>query len=170
MLTVVLVNPEIPPNTGNIGRLTLGTGCRLWIVGKPGFDLDENTAAKRAGLDYWEQVDWEQFSGWEEYRKPAASQRVLVTKYARRPYHSINYRRGAHLVFGGETQGVPDKVRDDPGLKPVCLPMKRRIRSYNLANSVAVVLFEALRQIHPGDFRQTPYSGKAPGEPTERSS
>lgn len=169
MLTVVLVNPEIPPNTGNIGRLTLGTGTRLWIVGEPGFDLDENTAAKRAGLDYWGRVEWRRFPGWRHYRREPASQRILVTKFADRPYHEVNYRSGAHLVFGGETKGVTEEVRNDPALEPVCLPMKNQIRAYNLANSVAVVLFEALRQIGPGDFRSTPYGEDSPGGGTGSS-
>lgn len=167
MFTVVLVNPEIPPNTGNIGRLTLGSGSRLWIVGQPGFDLDENTATRRAGLDYWDRVDWKRFSGWTSYRREPAPQRVLVTKFAERPYHDLNYRPGAHLIFGGETKGVPEQVQTDPELERVCLPMTNQIRAYNLANSVAVVLFEALRQIDPEDFRSTPYSDDATEGPTD---
>ncbi len=158
MLTVVLYRPEIPPNTGNIGRLTLGTGTRLRIVGKPNFKLDEESAVKRAGLDYWHKVQPVCHANWTDYLKTPCNNRYLLTKFADYPYHRVNYQKNDHLIFGGETRGVPDSVKNTPEIIPICLPMKQQIRAYNLANSVAAVLFEALRQISPDWFSRTPYS------------
>lgn len=160
MVSIVLYRPEIPPNTGNIGRLTLGTGCELVIVGEPEFELSQEAAVKRAGLDYWEQVAPRQFASWEDYDETAPDKRYLVTKFAETPYHQANFEAGDHLIFGGETRGVPDKVHQSGPVEPICLPMKKEIRAYNLANSVAAVLFEALRQTDPEWFDQTPYSNQ----------
>lgn len=158
MITVVLLNPEIPPNTGNIGRLTLGTNSRLIIVGKPEFDLSNNAALKRAGLDYWEKVDYTLYESWNEYKTATAANRVLVTKFASQPYSEINYKQNTHIIMGGENSGAPEEVHEDPDVQNVCLPMSDEIRSYNVCNATAVVLFEALRQLSPPWFRQTPYS------------
>lgn len=157
MLNVVLVNPEIPPNTGNIGRLTLGTGTRLHIVGEPNFDLDNDRALKRAGLDYWDDVDLTTHSGWTDYKTDRDGQFVLATKFADRTYDEISYEPNDSLIFGGETRGVPSTLAEDSDVVPVCLPMNDRIRSYNVCNTVTVLLFEALRQMDcPLD--RTPFS------------
>ncbi len=158
MISVILYRPEIPPNTGNIGRLTLGTESELIIVGKPEFELSREAAVKRAGLDYWDRVKPKQDKSWEEYLTRSANQRYLVTKFSDRPYHEANFTQGDHLIFGGENRGVPEKIHNSPEVTPICLPMKNKIRAYNLANSTAVVLFEALRQVEPEWFTQTPYS------------
>lgn len=157
MVNVVLVNPEIPPNTGNIGRLTLGTGTNLHIVGEANFDLQNDRALKRAGLDYWEDVDLKTHEDWSDYTSDRAGQFILATKFADRSYDEVSYERNVSLIFGGETQGVPSSVSDDPEVEPVCLPMTDDIRSYNVCNTVAVLLFEALRQIEDSDKR-TPFS------------
>lgn len=159
MFNVVLYKPEIPPNTGNIGRLTLGSGCKLSIVGEPLFELDNDSAVKRAGLDYWENVELQQYDDWTTYiDSDSPKSRFLITKFADRPYHSAEFYPGDHLIFGGETRGVPDSIQNSSTVKPICIPMKNEVRSYNLANSVAVVLFEALRQVNPDWFNNTPYS------------
>lgn len=157
MLNVALMNPEIPPNTGNIGRLTLGTGTNLRIVGEPSFDLENDRALKRAGLDYWEDVEPTLHANWDDYKRDVGGDYYLATKYAERSYREVRYREGDSLLFGGETRGAPAEVVEDPDVTPVCLPMNDRIRSYNVCNAVAVVLFEALAQIR-SDEQRTPYS------------
>ncbi len=158
MFTVVLYRPEIPPNTGNIGRLTLGTGSNLVIVGKPGFELTEEAAVKRAGLDYWDKVRPVCYPTWAEYCRAPVNNRYLLTKFSSKAYYQPDYCEGDHLIFGGETRGVPESIHSDPSVQPICLPMCNKIRAYNLANSVSAVLFEALRQVLPGWFTSTPYS------------
>ncbi len=157
MLSVVLFKPEIPPNTGNIGRLTLGTNSRLIIVGEPSFDLSQDAAVKRAGLDYWQKVDLKQYPDWKTYKNNTTGKRFLVTKFAETPYYRADFAENSHLIFGGETRGVSEKIHRDPEVTPVCLPMSGEIRSFNVCNTVAVVLFEALRQLNPDWFSGTPY-------------
>jgi len=160
MFTVVLLNPEIPPNTGNIGRLTLGTNSKLVIVGEPSFDLSNDSALKRAGLDYWEKVDFEVYENWTEYKEATEANRILVTKFASKPYSEIKYEPGSHIIMGGENSGAPDVVHNDPEIQRVCLPMSEEIRSFNVCNATAVVLFEALRQVSPPWFSKTFYSAQ----------
>lgn len=162
MISIVLYRPEIPPNTGNIGRLSLGTDSKLIIVGNPSFKLDSHTATKRAGLDYWENVTLDRYENWSAYKQNTCGQRIIVTKYATVPYSAKSFEPGTHLVFGGETRGLPEHIHTDPETESICIPMTEHIRSYNLANSTAIVLFEALRQIHPDWFQRTPYSGNSP--------
>lgn len=157
MLNVTLLNPEIPPNTGNIGRLTLGTGTNLHIVGNPSFDLETDQALKRAGLDYWEDVDLTLHPDWSTYRSDVDGDYYLATKYAERSYRDVDYSEGDSLLFGGETKGAPEEVVEDRAVTPICLPMNDRIRSYNICNAAAVVLFEALAQL-PSSPEKTPYS------------
>jgi tRNA (cytidine/uridine-2'-O-)-methyltransferase len=157
MFNVTLVNPEIPPNTGNIGRLTLGTGTQLSIVGEPNFDLRNDRMIKRAGLDYWEDVKLTEYADWESYKAATENNYFLVTKFAQRSYTDVDYQPGDNLIFGGETNGVPEKISNDPVVETICLPMSDAIRSYNICNSVAVVVFEALKQNDTGPA-QTPYS------------
>lgn len=162
MFDVTLVNPEIPPNTGNIGRLTLGAKSGLRIVGDPAFDLSDDAALKRAGLDYWEDVDLTRHESWANYKTETTGRYHLITKFAGAPYHRADFQPGDQLIFGGENHGVPDTVHEDPDVTAWCLPMSDRIRAFNVCNAVAVVLFEALRQNRPDWFSETPFSGDAP--------
>ncbi len=157
MLNVVLVNPEIPPNTGNIGRLTLGVGAKLHIIGKPSFDLDDDRDLKRAGLDYWEDVDLSTHDSWCKYKSDRDGQFIVATKFASCSYDEVKYKPDDSLIFGGETQGIPQSIAEEPEVIPVCLPMTENIRSYNVCNTVSVLLFEALRQ-NDIDPDRTPYS------------
>ncbi len=157
MFNVTLIRPEIPPNTGNIGRLTLGTGTDLTVVGDPNFDLRNDRMARRAGLDYWEEVDVNWIPDWDRYKSKTENRYFLATKFAETPYHHVGYQPGDNLVFGGETRGVSKKIVNDPDVNPICLPMNESVRSYNVCNAVAVIVFEALRQNHQGPER-TPYS------------
>ncbi|MFB6347022.1 MAG: tRNA (cytidine(34)-2'-O)-methyltransferase [bacterium] len=164
MFDVVLINPEIPPNTGNIGRLTLGSRCGLTVVGEPSFDLSDDAAVNRAGLDYWDQVNLNRFENWPEYKTSTSGSYHLISKFARTPYHRANFEPGDQIIFGGETKGAPQQVHDDPLVQSHCIPMSDAIRAFNVCNAAAVVLFEALRQNDPDWFSETPFSGQSPQE------
>jgi tRNA (cytidine/uridine-2'-O-)-methyltransferase len=146
MFNVVLIEPEIPPNTGNIGRLCLATRSRLHLVKPLGFSL-EDRQLKRAGLDYWEEVDvqlWDSFA--ELQRTQAASARYFfLTTKSGRPYYDVKFRDCDFLVFGRETKGLPENLLASNIDNCLAIPM-HRTRSLNLATAVAIVLFEAVRQ------------------------
>ncbi len=146
MFNVVLVEPEIPPNTGNIGRLCLATGSTLHLVGPLGFALDDRTL-KRAGLDYWKEVKvslWDSL-GELEAAQPAGSRFFFLTTKTQAPYHTVRFRPGDFLVFGRETKGLPEALLRARAAETITIPM-RGTRSLNLATAVAIVLFEAVRQ------------------------
>jgi tRNA (cytidine/uridine-2'-O-)-methyltransferase len=147
MFNVVLVEPEIPPNTGNIGRLCLATRSTLHLVGPLGFSIDDRTL-KRAGLDYWAEVDvqsWNSFAELQTAQNPVARYFFLTTK-SHRPYHAVQFQRGDFLVFGRETKGLPEALLRANGDQLLTIPMYGT-RSLNLATAVAIVLFEAVRQV-----------------------
>ena len=148
MLNIVLVEPEIPPNTGNIGRLCLATGARLHLVKPLGFSLDDR-ALRRAGLDYWREVDvklWDSLDEIFAAAKPEQRFHFLTTKVAR-AYWEARFEDGDFLVFGRETKGLPEPLlaarRDDC----LTIPMSGSTRSLNLATAVGIVLYEAVRQL-----------------------
>ena len=146
MFNVVLVEPEIPPNTGNVGRLCLATGSTLHLVEPLGFSL-EDRQLKRAGLDYWDEVDvqtWDSFAELQARQMPDARYFFLTTKTAF-PYYEINFQRGDFLVFGRETRGLPESLLQPNVARCITIPMQGT-RSLNLATAVAIVLFEAVRQ------------------------
>ena len=146
MFNVVLIEPEIPPNTGNIGRLCLATGSTLHLVKPLGFSTDDREL-KRAGLDYWKEVElrlWDSFADWERAIGADARTFFLTTK-SDRAYSDVRFRPGDFLVFGRETKGLPEALlaANPEGL--LTIPMQGT-RSLNLATAVAIVLFEAVRQ------------------------
>jgi tRNA (cytidine/uridine-2'-O-)-methyltransferase len=145
MFNVVLVEPEIPPNTGNVGRLCLATQSTLHLVGPLGFSIDDRQL-KRAGLDYWDEVDVREWASLEELQRtnPAARFFYLTTK-ARRPYFEVQFQAQDFLVFGRETKGLPERVLEQNRENCITIPM-HGTRSLNLATAVAIVLFEAMRQ------------------------
>ncbi len=147
-MNIVLVEPEIPPNTGNVGRLCAATRSTLHLVRPLGFRVDDRTL-KRAGLDYWQYLDWKVWDGLDEVRAaaPPEARFFFVTTRSRRPYTEVRYRPGDYLVFGRETAGLPQALLDANPESTVTIPMYHEsVRSLNLATSVAVVLYEALRQ------------------------
>ncbi len=147
MLNVVLVEPEIPPNCGNIARTCAATGSRLHLVRPLGFDIGE-AAVRRAGLDYWHLVDISVYDGLDDFfRRSGASDLWLATTKAPRPYTEACFRDGCWLLFGKETAGLPQELRTRYRDRCLRLPMRGEARSLNLANSVAVFVYEALRQI-----------------------
>lgn len=142
---VVLVSPEIPPNTGNIGRLCLATGATLHLVHPLGFSIDDR-ALKRAGLDYWQDVDVTHWANRQSYRAASAiGRRYLLTTKAARPYWEARFRPGDHLVFGCETKGLPESWLQEEEENCLTIPMAGA-RSLNLATAVGIVLYEAVRQ------------------------
>jgi len=147
MLHIVLVEPEIPPNTGNIGRLCLATGSRLHLVGPLGFDLDA-PALRRAGLDYWHRVDlhrWDAFAPLRAASATGASFHFFTTK-SRRPFWDAAFRDGDYLVFGRETKGLPESLLAENPEACLTIPIRDDARSLNLATAVGIGLYEALRQ------------------------
>jgi tRNA (cytidine/uridine-2'-O-)-methyltransferase len=145
-INVVLHEPEIPQNTGNIARICTATGARLHLIKPFGFSV-ENKHLKRAGLDYWEKIDITYYDNFEEFVKTISVENIyLFTKKATRSYAEISFSGDVYLVFGKETYGLHEEILD--AFKERCyrIPMRREARSLNLANAVAVVVFEALRQ------------------------
>jgi tRNA (cytidine/uridine-2'-O-)-methyltransferase len=146
VFNVVLIRPEIPPNTGNIGRLCLATRSTLHLVKPLGFSLDDRQL-KRAGLDYWDEVSlklWESFDALRRSQSRDANYFFLTTK-SKRPYYEVRFQRDDFLVFGPETKGLPENLLMANEDRCISIPM-HGTRSLNLANAVAVVLFEAVRQ------------------------
>jgi tRNA (cytidine/uridine-2'-O-)-methyltransferase len=147
MLDVVLYQPEIPPNTGNLIRLCANTGFRLHLIEPLGFMLDDKRL-RRAGLDYHERARVRTHADWAAFLAAVAPERVFaVSTRGRTGYHEPAYREGDALVFGPETRGLPDAVRESvPVEQRIRLPMRPAQRSLNLSNACAVVLYEAWRQ------------------------
>jgi tRNA (cytidine/uridine-2'-O-)-methyltransferase len=147
MLHVALVEPEIPPNTGNIARLCAATFTALHIVGATGFRMDDRTL-KRAGLDYWEHVDLRRHIDLERlYESLPNSRFVYLTTKSKRPYTDWEFKDNDCLVFGRETRGLPEELLAANAERCLTIPMpNENVRSLNLANSVGIVLYEALRQ------------------------
>ena len=148
MFNVVLVEPEIPPNTGNIGRLCLATRSTLHLIRPLGFSIDDR-ALKRAGLDYWAEVDVRYWNSLGELqaRQDAEARFFYLTTKCDRPYHQVRFLRGDFLVFGRETKGLPEALLRTHPQDLLTIPM-HGTRSLNLATAVAIVLFEAVRQLN----------------------
>ena len=148
MFNVVLIEPEIPPNTGNIGRLCLATRSTLHLVKPLGFSLDDREL-RRAGLDYWEEVDVHVWNSFEALRnaRPAGTRYLFLTTKSKRPYYEVKFEKDDFLVFGRETKGLPEDLLAANIDSCMTIPM-HGTRSLNLATAVAIVLFEAERQQH----------------------
>jgi tRNA (cytidine/uridine-2'-O-)-methyltransferase len=148
MLNIVLVEPEIPNNTGNIGRLCVGTGNRLHLIKPYGFEIT-NKNLKRSGLDYWVHLDWSEYNNVEEWisQIPDKSRVFLFSSKADKSYYEAQFHEGDWLVFGKESVGLSEEVLTQFE-NHLTIPMTDKIRSYNIANSVAFVVGEARRQIN----------------------
>ncbi|MBL8305508.1 MAG: tRNA (cytidine(34)-2'-O)-methyltransferase [Rubrivivax sp.] len=149
MFHIVLVHPEIPPNTGNVIRLAANTGCTLHLVEPLGFSM-EDKLLRRAGLDYHETAAVRRHASWEALlasEQPDTARCFAFTTHARLTFGEVTWRAGDWLVFGSETAGLPPKMRDSfPSGQQLRLPMRAGQRSLNLSNAVAVAVFEAWRQ------------------------
>jgi tRNA (cytidine/uridine-2'-O-)-methyltransferase len=146
---IALIEPEIPNNTGNIGRTCVGTYSELHLVGKLGFEINDRQL-KRAGLDYWQYLRWCHHPTWEEWWEQIENPKRIFffSKKAERLYDEVQYEAGDWLVFGKETKGLTDKILRTHKDQLVRIPIEGPIRSLNLASAVAVAIFEGLRQIH----------------------
>lgn len=144
---VVLHEPEIPNNTGNIGRTCVAACCRLHLIRPLGFELSEK-ACRRAGLDYWPRLDWADHADWDAYRASARPPRLwLLSTKATRSVFDVTLARGDHLVFGKETRGLPASILDAHPDSLVSLPMAAGERSLNVATAVCAVVYEGIRQL-----------------------
>jgi tRNA (cytidine/uridine-2'-O-)-methyltransferase len=151
LLHVVLYQPEIPPNTGNIGRTCVAIGAKLWLIKPLGFQINEKQL-RRAGLDYWPHLQWQAVENWDELAAaladPIAAGRLwLFTKHAHRPYTATAYHKGDILLFGSESSGLPPELHDRYPNQTLRVPMRPVVRSLNLSAAAAVVMYEAVRQI-----------------------
>ena len=146
LLHVVLHQPDIPQNTGNIGRTCVAVGAKLWLIRPLGFRLDEKLL-RRAGMDYWELVDWEAVESWEELKQRLAGRPWwALTKSGARLLWDAPFARGDVLVFGSETRGLPPSILAEQPERNLKLPMRSEVRSLNLASTVNTVVYEAVRQ------------------------
>lgn len=146
MLNIVLYEPEIPANTGNIGRTCVATGTRLHLIEPLGFRLDEKSL-KRAGMDYWKDLDVTTYIDFNDFmeKNPGAKIYMATTK-APNVYTDVKYEPDCYIMFGKESAGIPEEVLVEHKENSIRIPMLGDIRSLNLGNSVAIVLYEALRQ------------------------
>ncbi|MBL9037646.1 MAG: tRNA (cytidine(34)-2'-O)-methyltransferase [Archangium sp.] len=146
-LTLVLVSPQIPPNTGNVARLCACTGCKLVLVEPLGFSIDDKQL-KRAGLDYWDKVFLKLYPNWDAYvAGTPGARRFLFTALTGEFHWSVRYQPGDHLVFGAETTGLPHDVLTGSEGTPLTIPMLGDRRGLNLSTSVGIAAYEALRQL-----------------------
>ena len=145
-LNIVLFEPEIPANTGNIGRTCVATGTRLHLIEPLGFRLNEK-AIRRAGMDYWSDLDVTTYVNYEEFleKNPGAKIYMATTK-SRQTYTEVSYEPDCYIMFGKESAGIPEEILVNHPDTCVRIPMIGETRSLNLSNSVAIVLYEALRQ------------------------
>jgi tRNA (cytidine/uridine-2'-O-)-methyltransferase len=147
-MNVVLLEPEIPPNTGNVARLCAATKSTLHLIEPFGFKLDD-AQLKRAGMDYWQQVEWLRWKNWTEFAEqlPANARLWFIESHGAKNYSEVKFSPEDYLVFGRETAGLPKQLLDKHRENWLCIPMfNAKSRSLNLSNCVALVLFEALRQ------------------------
>lgn len=146
LLNVVLYQPDIPQNTGNIGRTCVAVGAKLWLIRPLGFRLDEKHL-RRAGMDYWQFLDWEAVDSWREVETRLPEARVwCLTKFATRLVWEADFSPGDILLFGSETRGLPAGIREAAPNRNLKLPMRDEVRSLNLASTVNSVVYEAVRQ------------------------
>ncbi|MGQ0634273.1 MAG: tRNA (cytidine(34)-2'-O)-methyltransferase [Planctomycetaceae bacterium] len=147
LLHIVLHQPDIPQNTGNIGRTCAAVGAKLWLVRPLGFRLDERHL-RRAGMDYWPLVDWEAVESWNELRERLAGRPFWqLTKTAKRLVWHAAFQPGDVLVFGSETRGLPASIIGEIPERNLKLPMHDQVRSLNLASAATAVIYEAVRQM-----------------------
>lgn len=146
LLNVVLHQPEIPQNTGNIGRTCVAVRAKLWLIRPLGYKLDDRYL-KRAGMDYWQHLDWEAVDSWKEVRQRLPDAGIwYLTKTATRLVWDARFSKGDILLFGSESRGLPPSVLNEQPANKLKLPMTDLVRSLNLASTVNTVAYEAVRQ------------------------
>jgi tRNA (cytidine/uridine-2'-O-)-methyltransferase len=146
-LSVALIEPQIPPNTGNIARLCAATEATLHLIEPLGFSVDDGEL-RRAGLDYWDDVDWWVHPHWRAFRDAVARERCLYfSAHGERSYLDAPYQARSVLIFGNETDGLPERIRGKYPERVFRIPMRPGIRCLNLATAAGIVLYEAIRQL-----------------------
>jgi tRNA (cytidine/uridine-2'-O-)-methyltransferase len=149
LLHIVLHEPEIPPNAGNVGRTCVAIGAKMWLVRPLGFKLNDYYL-RRAGLDYWDELEWEAVDSWDDLVAAlAAVGRTpgwFFSARATRPYTGVAYTRGDVLVFGSESSGLPRSLQERYADRLLTIPSRPQVRSLNLSNAAAIVAYEAVRQ------------------------
>ena len=146
MLNIVLHEPEMPANTGNIGRTCVAAGARLHLIEPLGFQINEKQL-KRAGLDYWDKLDVTIYDDFNDFlEKNSGAKIYMATTKSKQKYTDVNYEEDAYIMFGKESAGIPEEILVEHEEDCMRIPMNGDIRSLNLGNSVAIVLYEALRQ------------------------
>ncbi len=147
LLHVVLYHPEIPQNTGNIGRSCVAIGAKLWLVRPLGFQLDSRYL-KRAGLDYWEHLNWEAVDSWDEVQQRLPGRNVwCLSKFGQKAPWEVSFAAGDILLFGSEGSGLPASIREACAGNCLRLPMRPEVRSLNLASTANAIMYEAVRQL-----------------------
>ena len=145
-MNIILHQPEIPANTGNIGRTCVATGTSLHLIEPLGFRLDEKSI-KRAGMDYWQHLDLHTYVNFEEFKEKNPNAKIwMATTKAKHVYSDVEFGPDDFILFGKESAGIPEEILVDYEETCIRIPMLEQIRSLNLSNSVAIVLYEALRQ------------------------
>jgi len=156
-MNIVLFQPEIPANTGNIGRTCVATGTKLHLIEPLGFQLNKK-AIQRAGMDYWEHLDVTRYVNFDEFLMKNPDSRIyMATTKAKHTYTEVSYKENDYIMFGKESAGIPEEILIHYEKNCIRIPMMNNIRSLNLANSVAIVLYEALRQT---DFQEMKLEGE----------
>ena len=163
MINVVLFEPEIPQNTGNIMRTCAGTGVKLHLIKPLGFVLDESHI-KRAGVNYIDHCDYQVYENWEDFKSKNDGQFYYLTRYGKKTHTSFDYsnqEENIYLVFGKESTGIPKEILKNDLERCMRIPMNANIRALNLSNSVAIMVFEVLRQQDYRDLLRTePFKGE----------
>lgn len=156
-LNIVLYEPEIPANTGNIGRTCYATGTRLHLIEPLGFILNDKTL-KRAGMDYWKNLDVIRYDDWNDFKEKNPDAKIYyATTKGKHVHTDVNYEEDCYIMFGPESRGIPEEILVEHPDECVRIPMMGETRSLNLSNSVAVILYEALRQ---NNFSQMKLEGE----------
>lgn len=153
-MNIVLLEPEIPANTGNIGRTCVATGTKLHLIEPLGFKINEKEL-KRAGLDYWEHLDYERYPDYEDFRTKHPHAKIyMATTKARRTYADVSFGMDDYIMFGKESAGIPEEILVENEETCIRIPMLGETRSLNLSNAVSIVLYEALRQNRFADLEK----------------
>ncbi|MEG1009177.1 MAG: tRNA (cytidine(34)-2'-O)-methyltransferase [Clostridia bacterium] len=153
-LNIVLVEPKIPQNTGNIARTCAAIGATLHLVYPLGFSIDEKQV-KRAGLDYWDKLNIIEYKSLDEFKSRVNTNINLVTTKSKYVYTDVKYNEDSYLIFGSETKGLNEDYLKENFESTIRIPMSKNIRSLNLSNSVAIVAYEALRQLQFNDLEKS---------------
>lgn len=163
MINIVLYNPEIPHNTGNIMRTCAGTETKLHLIKPLGFSLDEK-AVRRSGANYIKETDYEVYENWEDFLSKNEGQFFISTRYGKKPHTDFNYSNSddnIYFIFGSESSGIPKEIMKKYVDTCFRMPMSEKIRALNLSNCVAIVTYEALRQQNYNDLLKTePFKGE----------